>query len=139
MLMIIVEERRNDKSNLFCFFVDFRKVFDTVPRNNLWNRLEELKVPFELRFITIRLYKNVITKFKTNEGWLKNIKCNIEVKHGCHLSPTLFGIYIDKLEGCLEEARCVVMFLAGIVTSSFFSMLTILFFCQGVHLILIRN
>jgi len=23
------------------------------------------------------------------------------------LSPTLFGIYIDKLEDCLEEARCV--------------------------------
>ena len=79
MLMIIVEERRNDKSNLFCFFVDFRKVFDTVPRNNLWNRLEELKVPFELRAVAIRLYENVIAKFKTNEGWSKNIKCNIEL------------------------------------------------------------
>ena len=31
------------------------------------------------------------------------------------LSPTLFGIYIDKLEGCLEEARCAGMILAGIV------------------------
>ena len=44
-LRIIVEECRNDKSNLFCCFVDFRKDFDMVPRNNLWNRLEELKVP----------------------------------------------------------------------------------------------
>ena len=48
-LRIIVEECRNDKSNLFCCFVDFRKDFDMVPLNNLWNRLEELKVPFELR------------------------------------------------------------------------------------------
>ena len=39
-LRIIMEECRNDKSNLFCCFVDFRKDFDTVPRNNLWNRLE---------------------------------------------------------------------------------------------------
>ena len=62
--MIILEECHNDKFNFICFFVDFRKDFDTVPRNNLWNRLEELKVPFELRAAAIRLYENVIVKFK---------------------------------------------------------------------------
>jgi hypothetical protein len=31
------------------------------------------------------------------------------------LSPILFDIYIDKLEGWLEEARCVGMYLAIIV------------------------
>ena len=111
-LRIIVEEFRNDKSNLFCCFVDFRNAFDTVCRNNLWNRLEELKVPFESRAAAIRLYKNVISKFKSNEGWLRDIKCNIGVKQGCPLSPTLFGIYIDKLESCLEEEGCVGTFLA---------------------------
>ena len=44
MLRIIVEVFRNDKSNLFCFFMDFIKAFNTIPRNNLWNILEELKV-----------------------------------------------------------------------------------------------
>ena len=43
MLRTIVEECRDDKSNVFCFFVEFRKSFDIVPRNNLCNRLEELK------------------------------------------------------------------------------------------------
>ena len=99
-----MEECRNDKSNLFCFFVEFRKDFDKVPRSNLWNRLEELKVPFELRVTAIRLYENVIAKFKSNKGWSRDITCNIGVKQGCPLSPTLFGIYIDKIEGCLEEA-----------------------------------
>ena len=137
-LRIIMEECRNDKSNLLCLFVDFRKAFDTVPTNNIWNRLEELKVPFELRVAAIRLYENVISKFKSNEGLSRDIKCNIGVKQGFRLSPTLFGIYINKLEGCLEETTCSGMILAGIVTS-FFSMLTILFFSQGVHLILISN
>ena len=36
--------------------MDFRKAFDTVPRKNSWNRLEELKVPFELRVVAIMLY-----------------------------------------------------------------------------------
>ena len=111
-LRIIVEECCNDKSNIFCFFVDFRKAFDTVPKNNLWNRLEDLKVPFELRDAAIRLYENVIAKFKSNEGWSRDIKCNIGVKQGFPLSPTLFGIYIDKLEGFLEEAGCASTFLA---------------------------
>ena len=68
-----------------------------------------------MRAFAIRLYENVIAKFKSNEGWSKDIKCNIRVKQGFPLSPTLFGIYIDKLEGCLEEAGCAGTFLAGIV------------------------
>ena len=77
--------------------MDFIKAFDIVPRNNMWNRLGELKVPFELRVVAIRLYENVIAKFKNNEGWTTDIYYNIGVKHGCPLSPTLFGIYINKL------------------------------------------
>jgi len=108
-LRIIVEECCNDKSNLFCCFVDFRKAFDMVPKNNLWNRLEELNVPYELRVSTIRLYENVIAKLKRNKGWTYDINYNVGVKQGFPLSPTLFGIYIDNLEGYLEEEGCVGM------------------------------
>jgi hypothetical protein len=68
---IIVEEFHNTKTNLFCFFVDSRKAFDMVPRKNLWNRLEEIKVPLELRAITIRMYEKVIAKFKNTKCWSK--------------------------------------------------------------------
>ena len=81
--MIIAEECHNDKSNLFCCFLEFRKAFDMVPRYNIWNRLEELKVPLELRTAAIRLYENLIPMLKSNEGWLKDIKCNIGFKQGC--------------------------------------------------------
>jgi len=86
-----------------------------VPRKNLWNRLEEIKVSLELRVAAIRMYENVIAKLKNTEGWSKEINCNIGVKQGCPLSPTLFGIYIDKLEECLEKASCVGPTLTGIV------------------------
>jgi hypothetical protein len=111
----IVEEFCSTKTNLFCCFVDFRKAFDMVPRKNLWNRLEEIKVSFELRVVAIRLYENVIAKLKNKKGWSKEINCNIGVKQGCPLSLTLFGIYIDKLEDCLEEAGCVGPTLTSIV------------------------
>jgi hypothetical protein len=100
---IIAEEFCDTKTNSFCCFVDFRKAFYMVPRKNLWNRLEEINVPLELRVVAIRMYENVISKFKNTEGCSKDINCNIGVKQGCPLSPTLFGIYIDNLEECLEK------------------------------------
>ena len=68
-----------------------------------------------MRATAIRLYENVIAKFKRNKGWSRDIKCNIGVKQGFPFSPTLFGIYIDKLEVCLEEEGCAGTFLVGIV------------------------
>ena len=56
-LRIVAKECHNNKSHLFCFFMDFIKSFDIVPRNNLWNRLEDLKFPFDLRVVVIRLYE----------------------------------------------------------------------------------
>jgi hypothetical protein len=64
MLRIIAEECHNIKTNILCCFVDFRKYFDKVPVTNLWNRLKEIKVPFELRVCAIRLYMNIIAKFR---------------------------------------------------------------------------
>jgi hypothetical protein len=52
---ITVEEFCNTKTNLFCCFVDFRKDFDMVPRKNLWNNLEEIKVSLELMVAAIRM------------------------------------------------------------------------------------
>ena len=62
----------------------------------------------------IRLYEKVIANFKNNEGPTTNINCNIGFKQGCPLSTTLLGIYIDKLEMCLEETSCADTILAGI-------------------------
>ena len=50
-----------------------------------------------------------------NEVWKTDINYNIGVKQGFPLSPTLFGIYIDKLEKCSKEAGCTGTILVGIV------------------------
>ena len=73
--------------------------------------------PLELNIVVIRFYKRVVAKIKTIEGWSKDIKCNIGVKKGCPLSPTIFGIYIDKLEECLGIARCKGADLTDIIIS----------------------
>jgi len=65
---IITEEFQNTKTNLFSCFFHFKFFFDMVPRKNPWNRLKEIKVPLELRDAAIRMYENVISKFKITKS-----------------------------------------------------------------------
>jgi hypothetical protein len=90
------------KEELFCCFVDFKKAFDTVPREKLWHRIEELGVPMHLRAAVHRLYEEVKVKIRTSTGIFESFRSDIGVKQGCPLSPTLFGLYIDKLEEWLN-------------------------------------
>jgi len=92
MLKIIAEDFCNNKSNLFCFFVDFRKAFDTVPRNNLWNKLEELKVPLELRVVAIRLYENFILNLRALRGGRKILTVTLELNKAAP-SPLPFSTF----------------------------------------------
>lgn len=41
-----------------------------MPHNNLWNRLKEPKVPFELRVVAMKFYENINAMSKKIEGWL---------------------------------------------------------------------
>ena len=52
----IMEVCCNNKLNILSCFVEFKKDFYIVPRNNLLKILKELKVYFELRAIAINLY-----------------------------------------------------------------------------------
>jgi len=114
-LRIIRDDCRNNKNNLLCCFVDCRKDFDIVLGTNLWNKLEEIKVLVKLRFVSITLYENVISKSRNTKGCLEEINYNIGVTHGYPLSHTLFGICINKLDGCSEEEGCISLTLSGIV------------------------
>jgi hypothetical protein len=96
-------------------FIEFRKKIDLVMNTNLWNKLEEIKVLVKLRFVSITLYENVISKSRNTKGCLEEINYNIGVTQGYPLYPTLFGIYINKLDGCSEEEGCIIPTLSGIV------------------------
>ena len=60
--------------------------------------MEELEVPVHYRVVVHRLYEGVKVKTRTSAGISESFRSDIGVKKGCPLSPTLFGLYIDKLE-----------------------------------------
>jgi len=90
----MIDQAIHNKEKLFTCFVDFRKAYDTVPRHLLWEKLERRGVS----------YGNVPICVKSPTGYSACFEATIGVKQGCPLSPLLFGMYIDDLEGELLAA-----------------------------------
>ena len=103
-LWAIIEEARHKSEKVYCCFVDFRKVFDSVPRVALFERLREIGISEMLRIAIMRLYERVTSRLRTTEGFSIPIQSNIGLKQGYPLSPTLFGLYIDELEDFLVNS-----------------------------------
>ena len=64
-----------------------------------------MDVPIEYKAAVYKLYEQVKAKIRTTEGMSECFGNEIGVKQGRPLSPTLFGLYIDKLEEWLNRAK----------------------------------
>jgi len=102
-LCVLMEESRLKGKQLYCCFVDFKKAFDMIPRNNLWRRMEELQVPSEFMLAVSHIYEKVICRLHMGTKISEFFASTIGVKQGCPLSPTLFGLCIDQLEQMVLE------------------------------------
>ncbi|MCO5606122.1 hypothetical protein L7F22_060309 [Adiantum nelumboides] len=105
-LRCLIDQAKARKRRLHCCFVDFRKAFDTVPRDRLFQRLLTLAVPSEMLWGIFSLYERVSARVRCPGGTSSSLASTIGVKQGCPLSSTLFGLYIDELsEHILRDGR----------------------------------
>ncbi len=100
MLQTLIDSRTCwPGKNLYTCFVDFRKTFDTVPREKLWRVLEGIGVGWRFLACLRSMYsQDQACVSHPTEGFSNTFPCTIDVKRGCPLSPLLFGLYIDALE-----------------------------------------
>lgn len=98
-----MDESRLKGHTLLCCFLDFIKAFDMVPKGGLWAWMQTLGVPLQLRVGISRIYEKVLCRLKQSHGMSSTFQSNMGVKQGCPLSPTLFGICIDRLEEMIAE------------------------------------
>lgn len=67
------------------------------------NQLRSLGIPETGLVAILTLYETLSSQVRTRDGLSKSILSTIGVKQGCPLSPTLFGLYIDKVESVSLE------------------------------------
>jgi hypothetical protein len=99
ILRILTEQARFHKKKLYICFVDFKKAFDIVPRDLLWQVLEGLGISGRILECLRSMYcQDKACLHHPEEGLMPTFFCRIKMKQGCPLSPLLFGLFIDGLE-----------------------------------------
>ena len=102
---------------LFSCFVDFRKAFDCIPRQKLFDKLRKEGVQGRFLDVLISTYLNDKSAVKIDNKLTESFTCHAGVKQGCMLSPTLFNtasstdiMLSDRSINCLLYADDLVIF-----------------------------
>ena len=82
---------------LLVCFVDLIKAYDTVSRPLLWQIMGDIGVPPGFVAAVRSMYDGVVCQVRIEGCVGPEFESSIGVKQGCPLSPTLFGIFIDRL------------------------------------------
>jgi hypothetical protein len=99
ILRTLIKQVRFQKKKLYTCFVDFKKAFDTIPRDLLWQVLEGLGISGQILECLRSMYRqDQACMHHLEEGFTPTFFCRIEVKQGCPLIPLLFGLFIDGLD-----------------------------------------
>ena len=104
-LRTLQNQHRSDGQQLWACFVDFKKAYDTVPRQRLWDQLAARGLGSSWLRVVQALCANVPMSVRTADG-LSPCFQPAWRQAGLPLSPTLFGLYIDDFEAeVLAAAR----------------------------------
>ena len=95
------------QKNIYFYFIDYAKAFDSVDHDKLWKILKEMGIPDHLTCLLTNLYAGQETTVRTGHGttdWFQN---GNRVCQGCISSFCLFNLYAEYIMGNagLDEAQ----------------------------------
>ena len=96
-LTSIIETRKKMRLSTYCAFIDFRKAYDFINRDKLWQRLRDINVSTKMLTAIKSLYVNVSACVKVNNLTTDWFDVKSGLRQGCSLSPLLFNLYINDL------------------------------------------
>lgn len=96
-LRIIIEQVNEFQNNLHLVFVDFKKAFDSLDHQNIWDSLERKGVPMKLINLIKAQYVNFQCRVSHKGSLSDPINCQSGVRQGCLLSPLIFLIVLDEV------------------------------------------
>ena len=87
-LMIIVKECYDNKTNVLCCFIDFRKYFNIMPKANLWNRLDvaysvainDNKMSLMSKGMSKLATLSLVKKKKLSNSWISYVPSSDDVQ-----------------------------------------------------------
>ena len=87
--------------------MDLAKAYDQVPRDKLWECLQEYGVDGELLRAVQSLYKGSSACVRVNDTKSTPFLVGVGLRQGCVLSPILFATFMDRVEKRSRGTECV--------------------------------
>ena len=87
------------RGRFYCIFVDFRRAFDSIPHNKIWDSLQRNGIDSNSNFLKIfqSMCKQLKSCVKVNNSLTKFFKCSVGTRQGCVSSPIIFSLFINDL------------------------------------------
>ena len=93
----LCEKSRNHNHLLFHNFIDFKKAFDRVWHEALWDTMIRYNIGKEVTFLIKSLYETAKNTVMVNNDYSSWFKSNVGVRQGCILSPVLFNLFLERI------------------------------------------
>ena len=103
-LSTIAETRQKLGLDTFAVFIDFKKAYDSIQHSLLWQKLENISVPYNVLKVLQGLYTNLTCCVRENEWITGSFNVTQGLRQRCILSPTLFNIFMNDLPKHLKAA-----------------------------------
>ena len=88
---------------VFICFVDLAKAFDSVNLELLWLKLAHIGLSSKILHMLQSIYKNANSQVYSNNVFSESFPHSKGVRQGCNLSPLLFTLFMNDLEGFLKS------------------------------------
>ena len=89
----LLETVREHQDCLFTLFVDLRKAYDSVPREQLWQVLEQCGLPPRMLRIVKSFHEGMEAEVRVGTTLSDSFEERNGLRQGCTLAPTLFKLY----------------------------------------------
>ncbi|KAK3540907.1 hypothetical protein QTP86_004171 [Hemibagrus guttatus] len=118
-LRILMEKYRDGQRELHCVFVDLEKMYDRVPREELWYCMRKSGVAEKYVRVVQDMYERSRTVVRCAVGQTEEFNVEVGLHQGSALSPFLFAMVMDQLsEEVRQESPWTMMFADDIVICS---------------------
>ena len=108
LLQTLIEKVvKKHRGKMYVAFIDFKKAYDTVDRQILFKRLNNLGISGIFYKNIVAMYEKTKYAIKVQNGYIDPINSNLGLRQGCPLSPMLFNLYIEDVKyifGQLDDA-----------------------------------
>ena len=94
---LVQQKCRSEGGKIFSCFVDFKKAFDSVPRDLLLKKILDMGITGKFFNILRHIYTTDKACIKLGQSRSDFFNLDIGVRQGCILSPLLFNLFLSDL------------------------------------------